>query len=206
MGTRQRTPTERNTPRVILQQPLEGTLGNQRCLIIEVGLGGAKLEHANRVAIGDKLDLEMPQRTLRVSVRYSVALPGESGIVYHTGAAFEGLSETDQSAIFALLIREAEAQVASWEANLEGRPLLDRPGARSAVAPRFVWMRMTARGWERTDTTDPNQPIDGFAVPAEHSAEEIKSLCDAYQSADEPTRASLRQVATLAIIERMRQK
>jgi hypothetical protein len=203
MGTRQRTPTERNTPRVILQQPLEGTLGNQRCLIIEVGLGGAKLEHANRVAIGDELDLEMPKRRLRVSVRHSVALPGEAGIVYHTGAAFEGLSETDHAAILELLIHEAEAQVATWEANLEGRLPIERAGARSVVAPRFIWMRMTRRGWERTDTTDPNQPIDGFAVPAEQTPEEIKTLCDAYQAADEPTRASLRQLAALAIIERM---
>jgi hypothetical protein len=207
METRKRTPTERNSPRVILQQPLEGTIGSQRCLVVEVGLGGAKVEHASRLSIGDRLKLDMPERQLKVSVRYSVALPGESGIVYHSGVAFDGLSDQDQSAIYALLIHEAEKQVATWEANLEGHfPMDHLASARSAVAPRFVWMRLKGRIWERTDTTDPNQPIDGFAVPAELTAKEIKSLCEAYEGGDESARASLRQVATLAVIDRLGQK
>lgn len=207
METRKRTPMERNSPRVILQQPLEGTIGNQRCLVVEVGLGGAKIEHASRLSIGEKLVLALPERQLKVSVRYSVAQPGEGGIVYHSGVAFEGLSDEDQAAVFALLIHEAEHQVASWEANLKGRFSLDHLATpRSAVAPRFIWMRLKGRSWERTDTTDPNQPTDGFAVPSELTTKEIQSLCEAYEAGNESARASLRQVAALVIIGRLGQE
>lgn len=197
------TPTKRTTPRIILEEPIPGTLGDQTCIILELGLGGAKLEHGKRIALGDDLLLRIDSGQFRVRPKYSVALPGHNGIVYHSGVAFEKLSHADEATIHKLLLEEAESQVSAWEANLEGKLPGAHPTVRSSVAPRFIWMRLTRTGWQRTDTTDPNQPIDGFAIPAEITEDEIKTLCKSYEMSDDATREALRRVAMLAVVERL---
>jgi hypothetical protein len=71
------------------------------------------------------------------------------------------------------------------------------------VAQRFIWMRLQPRGWDKQFTADPNQPLDGFAVPADTSDEEIRSLCKTYEDSDDTTRNAMRHMATLAILDRV---
>jgi len=73
----------------------------------------------------------------------------------------------------------------------------------SAVAPRFLTVRLTRSGWVEKVTTDPNQPVDGVAVVGDTSEDELKILRRTYERADMPTQELMRRLATVAILERM---
>lgn len=201
---RSRTPTERKSQRLILRSPIAATLDDEPVLVLELSLTGAKVEHDQRRNVGALHTLNLGHVALRANVRFAVLLPTASGVTYQTGLEFVAMTPQQTAAIYEILIEAANEQVLAWEANLEGLPVRERKAPKSAVAQRFLWLRLTPRGWTRAETTDPNQPLDGVAVPSDESEDDIRKLCATYEKGDEGTREFLRHVATLAILERIR--
>ena len=198
--------TNRQTPRVILRRPRRGSFDGVEVLVVEMGLGGAKLEHPQRFDVGRAGTLSCGPLTTPAAVRYSVLLPAPDGFVYQSGVEFTAAGPAEKALLIDLLVREAEEQVVEWEANLAGDvPLPSRRNVRrSAVAPRFLSLRLLLAGWERSVTPDPNQPMDGVTILEGTPEDEVEMLCQTYRDADQATRELMRRMATLAILERMR--
>ena len=194
----------RQSPRVILRKPREGRFGDECILVLELGLAGAKFEHATRVAIGTKATFVCGPLIARGDVRHSIVLPAAKGIVHHTGISFPALDALQQKHLYDLLMDEAQEQVSEWEANLQGIGWRPRPSRKSAVVRRFIALRKTPQGWTRTITTDPNQPIDGVAVPDDTPENELEILRRTYDSADKTSRELMRRIAMVGILERLR--
>jgi len=197
---------QRQTPRVILREPRRGRFGEESVLVLEMGLGGAKFEHSQRLDVGRAAPFVCGPLSTSATVRHSVLLPAKTGVVYQTGVEFSEAGEAERTLLLDLLVHEAERQVREWEANLEGeapsRP--KKPSRKSEAALRFVCMRFTHQGWIRAITADPNQPIDGITIPEGTPEEEVALLRRSYERADDDGREFMRQVAMLAILERMR--
>ena len=146
-----------------------------------------------------------PLTTLAV-VRHSELLPAKTGIVYQSGVAFLDVGPAEKGLLFDLLVHEAKEQVIEWEANLAGEVPARARGsvARSSVVLRFVSLKLSPSGWTRTITADPNQPLDGVAIPEDTPEPEVALLLKTYESSDEPARELMRRIATVAILERLR--
>ena len=196
----------RHAPRVILRRSRRGTFEEVDALVIEMGLGGAKFEHEARLDVGRVGKFSCGPLTTQAVVRHSVLLPTPTGLVYQSGVGFPDLGESEKALLFDLLVREAKEQVIEWESNLAGdAPTPMRvPTIQSAVAPRFISLKLATSGWQRLVTTDPNQPIDGVTIIDGTSAEEVAMLQKTYEAADPPTRELMRRIATVAILERLR--
>jgi hypothetical protein len=202
---RTRDPQERRAQRVLLRQPIVAAIGQEPALILELGLTGVKIEHADRLAVGESQTLTIADVRLQGVVRYSTVLPAPGTIVYHTGIEFQNLSPQQGAALYELLLTEAQQQVLEWEANLEGiTPQRSTKARESVVVHRYIWLRYLNGRWERLLTSDPNQPLDGVAVPDDEPEEAIALLCADYEKADERMREYLRSCATVAILERIR--
>lgn len=192
----------RQTPRIILRTPRRGTFGAEAVLVLEMGLGGAKFEHSERLVVGIVAPFSCGPLSTDAEVRHSVLLPARTGVVYQTGVFFPNAGPREDALLMDLLVHEARQQLAEWEANVSG--VTTPPPAsprRSAVAVRFVSLRLKPRGWERSITADPNQPLDGVAVPDGTSEEEIAVLRATYEQGEPATRELMRRVATVAILE-----
>ena len=198
---------ERQSPRVILRNPRRGRFGEDEVLVLEMGLGGAKFEHAARFDVGRADTFACGPLTTAGQVRHSVLLPARTGVVYHSGIAFTDLGPRERDLLLELLVHEAEQQVHEWEANLRGEAPLRRakPARQSAVAVRFVSLRLANGRWTRTITSDPNQPPDGITIIESTPEEELAILRRSYEDSDDETREFMREVATLAILEQMRE-
>ncbi|MGN6182940.1 MAG: hypothetical protein ACTHQM_04730 [Thermoanaerobaculia bacterium] len=194
----------RNTPRIPLRKPRQGYFGEEQVLVLELGLAGAKFEHGTRLDIGTRATFVCGPLTATGSVRHSMLLPAESGIVYHTGISFPELDEVQETYLHQLLMDEAQEQVHEWEANLQGIAWRPQPAPKSAVVNRYIALRKTADGWTRTITRDPNQPIDGVAVPADTPDAEVEILRRTYEHADQTMRELMRRMAMVGILERLR--
>jgi len=196
----------RQTPRVILRRPRRGRFDEGEILVTEIGLGGAKFEHSARLDVRRRGMLSCGPLNTSAIVRHSELLPSKTGIVYQSGIEFVDLDPSDRNLLFDLLVQEAKEQVVEWEANLAGdAPMGSRHTVvRSAVAVRFLSLKLSPGGWTRSITSDPNQPIDGVAILEDTPESEIEMLCTTYVEADEPARELMRRIATVAILERLR--
>ena len=198
------TAAQRQTPRVILRDPIEATLDGMRVLIVELGPGGAKIEHSQRLDLQRRGRLACASFDLHAQVRHSVVLPAREGVVYHSGLLFHAVTSSQREVLMAMLVQEAQRQVTDWEANLTGQVKWHPETARSVVAHRFICLQLTNAGWNRFATSDPNQPLDGVTVAGDTPEDELKVLCASYEQADEPARELLRRMAMVSILERMR--
>jgi hypothetical protein len=198
--------TNRQTPRVILRRPRRGSFEDNEVLVIEMGLGGAKFEHSVRLDVGHAGLFACGPLTTQAVVRHSVLLPTETGIVYQSGVSFTQLGEAEQELLLDLLVSEAKEQVVEWELNFAGEPQKPArgPAGRSAVAPRYISLKLLTSGWQRSVTADPNQPIDGVTIVDTTPEEEVVMLQEMYKAADQATRELLRRTATVAILEGLR--
>jgi hypothetical protein len=196
----------RQTPRVILRTPRRGHFGGEEVLVLEMGLGGAKFEHATRLDVGRVETFSCGPLTTEAVVKHSVLLPAQQGVVYQSGASFTKLGKPEHGLLLDLLVHEAQEQVIEWESNLQGveRQSARRPARKSAVALRFLALRRTPHGWEQRVASDPNQPPDGITIVDGTTEEDIAVLKETYESADEPMRELMRRVATVAILEQLR--
>jgi len=196
---------QRQTPRVILRRPLDGRFDGESVLVVELGLGGARFEHAQRIDIGRQGRFICGQFLVTARVRHAVLLPARSGVIYHIGISFDDLTSEQKEFLMKLLIGEAQEQVAEWEANLSGTlNWQPPPSRRSAVKLGFLSLNLTNQGWRRSPTSDPNQPLDGVTVPGDTPEGEIAILCETFEKGDHATRELLRRMATVTILERMR--
>lgn len=196
----------RQTPRVILRTPRRGRFGDDEVLVLEMGLGGAKFEHAARLDVGRTGAFACGPLTTEAVVKHSVLLPATTGVVYQSGVSFTKIGKPEHDLLLDLLVHEAQEQVIEWESNLQGveRPSARRPARKSAVALRFLALRRTPRGWEQRVASDPNQPPDGITVVDGTAEEDIAVLKETYENADESMRELMRRVATVAILEQLR--
>ena len=196
----------RQSPRVLLREPIEARFDDAHVLIVELGLGGAKIEHDQRMDIGRRGRLRCDElEVVTGQVCHSALLPAGNGVVYHTGLQFTTVSPALRQQLMTLLRAEADKQMKQWESNLMGGGSAWQPqwGRKSAVVHRFLCMKLTNAGWEKNATSDPNQPLDGVTIPGDTSEEELGILCQTYERADLETRELMRRMATVSILERM---
>lgn len=200
----------RRTQRVYLSTPIKGRLSALPVAVIEIGLGGAGLEHAGTVMVGERHQLQIDARhpiRIQVVVRHSLLQQlggGSSPSIYRTGVEFLAINDEQELLIDSILIDEAKEKIAEWEANLTGTRRLSHPTL--SPLPRrphaYAWHRLVKGSWSITITRDPNQPIDGFAVCDDEPVETVNMLRQAYERYDEDDRYMLRMMAQLAISER----
>jgi hypothetical protein len=175
-------------------------------LILDLSEGSARIEHSTRLPISARVhEVRFEDVSLSAVVRHSSLVPATNGAVFHTGIQFRHMTDPQMESVRGILMAEMHAQVREWEYNLNAIPFSIQPPAhRSRAAQRYLWLQWTERGWQRSETLDPNQPLDGLAVAVEETPEHVRMLCDLYASGDERTRDHLRHCAALAIAEVLR--
>jgi hypothetical protein len=198
-----RIPGTRQDPRVVLRNAIDARFDGAPILVLELGLGGARFEHGQRMDIGRRGEFTCGPLEAYASVRHSIVLPAEGSVVYHTGLSFSRLDPPQKEHLFKLLIDEAQEQLREWEANLGGIGWSPSVIRQSAVARRYIALRPAPEGWRRTISTDPNQPLDGITVIDDTPEEDIDMLCRTYQNGDDATHELLRRMAILTIVERL---
>lgn len=183
--------------------------------VLDLGADGAKIEHYRKLDAKDvyvlRVDWRQPfQCKVRIRHTQLQKLADASGpAIFHTGLAFIGLAESSLVVIDSILIDEVKRQVVEWEANLTGTrrdrlPSFGQDASRPTLPVAFTWHRLVAGRWVTVSTRDPNQPVDGFALPDDESPAQVELLRKAYEFYDDEDRAMLRMMAHLVIAGRTR--
>ena len=205
----------RRFQRLDLSEPLPAQFDGTDVELLEVGVVGALIQHADPFQRDQRglLQFQWQGVTLRFEARivHSEKGTGEAAHLYYSGTEVTAaLGDSDQR--LRLMIAEHVTRVVSaQEANAFGdreRNWIDADhtltalgSARRAMATGFVTWRLQDGVWKKSPALLPDQPADGFTVAAWEEEEQIERLTRAYELADEEGRTFLRMLAELSISE-----
>ncbi len=195
----------RRFQRLKLARPILGTLDNESALILDVGLGGAYVEHHGTRRADDTVTLAFRWQGEEISIRGEIARTrivgdntSQSGIFFleSSGPGIERLQ--NMMATFVGRILAAQRANASADVEQAGAILYQLGEARRSRSRGYVAYLFDGRSWTCRPTQMPDQPRSGFTVAAYEDEDEIETLCRTYEQADEEGRRLIRLVAELS--------
>lgn len=207
----------RRFQRLKLAKPILARMGDGNALILDIGIGGAFVEHYGEATPGQQFkvafrwqsqDVEFETEVARSEVVKQAGGDGRS-VVSHTGLRFVHTSPEAETRLQDMLTSFIGKLLAAQRANANGDDrrasdptILEQIGeARRKRRRGFISYRLVGGKWWRVSTESPLQPVDGFTVPAFEEDEELEALCSTYESADEDGRRLIRLVAELSVRE-----
>ncbi|HEU4523003.1 MAG TPA: PilZ domain-containing protein [Thermoanaerobaculia bacterium] len=199
----------REFQRLKLAKPILGTLDAHSALILDIGIGGAFIEHRGRANAGLRFRVAFRWQGAEIAfdatvVRSSVVREGgEEGVVSHSAVNFiksHGDSEARLQEMMGTFVAQLlAAHRANASAEGKGAGILGQLGqARRARSHGLVSHRWDGKVWTSAPTINAKQPADGFTVAAYEDDEELATLREAYETADEEGRKLIRLVAELS--------
>lgn len=201
----------REYQRLKLLKPILGTVDGQGALILDIGIGGAFIEHYGQFPVGGRFRLgflwEGSSVEFICEVRRCVTArrASDDTIVSHTGGRFVEAIDDSQELLermmtsFLANILEAQRANARGERGISrGESILARLGdARRMRARGFVSYHFEDGKWSAARSESPRQPDNGFTVAAFEDEDDLKLLRESYETADEEGRRLIRLVAEL---------
>jgi hypothetical protein len=195
--------------RLQLAKPILGLLDGQNALILDIGVGGAFVEHYGEPKPGDRFTLMFRWKGTDVeficeAARTTLVRKTPSADISHTGMRFVkpiGDAEArlnDMMATFVGKMLAAQKANAGATEPSSSVALIDLGGARRSRTRGYLSFRFRNGAWSRELSDSPAQPPDGFTVAAYEDDEELESLCSSYEAADEEGRRLIRLVAELS--------
>jgi hypothetical protein len=202
----------REFQRLHLAKPILAQFGEGSALILDIGVGGALIEHHGRVDTGDQKRLQFRWKGEDIDfecvvVRSRVVRdrPTLDTVRAHTGIRFleaHGRSEeylNDMMATFVGRVLSAQRANASGAGGgPEALTLAQLGAARRARSEGWLTYRWSDGDWLITSTSSPEQPEDGFTVAAYEDEDELRALCETYETANDEGRRLIRLVAELS--------
>lgn len=205
------TTDRRSTQRLKLAKPLLASMDSHSALILDIGVSGAFVEHHGRAVEGLKVRLAFKWQGSEIAFHSEVARStvisegGEGGVTSQSALVFHGGEGDSEERLQDMMGEFVSQLLAAHRANAaaeqgRGAAILAALGqARRSRSHGLVAYSWDGSEWTRTPTGSPQQPLDGFTVAAYEDEEELTTLCQAYEAADEEGRALIRLVAELSV-------
>lgn len=196
----------REFQRLTLTPPIPGTLGTTAVSILEVGVLGARLHHAQPID-GQYAELRFSHGGNEIDMKCEVirTLPGQTrypNAGYESGVRFlAAIGESGDR------LREMLAQLVTHDLNalralggtLIQAPTVDGDRTVRARDAGFLCYRFDNGRWTKRAVFLPEQPSAGFTVARSTDTEEMQRLCQVYEASDAEGRRLIRLFAELSV-------
>jgi len=195
----------RRFQRMKLARPILGALDGESALILDIGLGGAFVEHHGQRKVGDLVTLSFRWHGEEITFRSEVARTrmtgdnvAQSGVnfVEMRGASVARLQ--DMMATFVGRVLAAQKANASADVEESGAILYQLGDARKSRSRGYMAYLWDGKSWTCRPTQMADQPRSGFTLAAYEDEDEVETLCRTFETADEEGRRLIRLVAELS--------
>lgn len=202
----------REFQRLPLAKPILAQFGPGTALILDIGIGGALVEHHGRLEPGEQIRLQFRWKGAEVEfvcevlrsriVRERAAM---QTVTSHTGVRFIDAAGRSDEHLIDMMATFVGKVLAAQRANASGSgggpnalTLAQLGAARRARSAGWLTYRLHDNAWHVGSSSSPLQPKDGFTVAAYEDENELHSLCETYEAADEEGRRLIRLIAELS--------
>ena len=202
----------REFQRLHLAKPILAQFGDGNALILDIGVGGALIEHHGRIEQGEQRRLTFRWKGEDVAFECVVTRtrvvrerPTMDTVTAHTGIHFvesHGRSDEHLNDMMATFVGRVLSAQRANASGMGGGPdaltLAQLGAARRMRSEGWMTYRWQDGEWEITPANSPQQPEDGFTVAAYEDEDELRALCETYETANDEGRRLIRLVAELS--------
>ena len=193
----------REFQRLVLDPPVPGTFGTTAVSIMEVGVLGSRIHHAEPLD-QEHADLRFSHNGEEIAMKCEVVrkIPQQSkypGSGVESGVRFlAAIGESGDR------LRNMLAELVSHELKLRRNTPIDNKAIDGDKTIRgkdaqFLCYRFENNAWTKRRVFLPEQPNSGFTVARGEDNEEIQRLCRVYAASDEEGRRLIRLFAELSV-------
>jgi hypothetical protein len=201
----ERSAERREFQRLNLNPPIPGTLGTTAVSILEVGVLGARMQHA-APPDAQKAELRFSYRDGEITMRCEIVRTlervekypdtgHESGVRFIAAVGESG--DRLREMLGELVTKELDRR---REIPVEGiGPAVDGDKTVRGKDAGYLCYRLDKSSWSKRRILIPEQPPTGFTVARTTDTDEMKRLCAVYEASDEEGRRLIRLFAELSV-------
>lgn len=197
-------PTDRRrVQRLHMLEPLPGRIRGRNVHVLDVSMRGILVAHGEALGhVGDECELSFEWEGqpvvldcwIRRSAVQRIGSASYARTLYHSGLEIRPSGRS-----LALLRELIETQVERALEEQRAKPRNHNQQNVSSLRQELVRHEFDQGIWCSELTMDPDQPRNGFTVPATQSATEVQVLRRAYAAGDETAREAIRRMTALTI-------
>lgn len=183
-------------------------VGQARVFLLEVSLNGVLIAHQGNIPpeggtcvvmfewenIAVALECQIIRNTLQKMARNA-----NEKSVYHAAMEIIRASETAMKTLRDMITEIVARALDEQKANARGIPAVAAQTFQTGKGSQFLRMELLNGAWRRTETTRPDQPMNGFTISAEEPPDHIAMLCETYASGTNESRRLIKLMAELSI-------
>ena len=191
-----------------LVRPVVARVGTARVFLLEVSLSGVLVAHQGNIppegasgvlmfewdAIAVALECQVVRNTLQKMARNA-----NEKSVYHAAMEIIRASDNAMKTLRDMISEVVARALDEQKANARGIPAVAAQTFQTGKGSQFLRLELLNGAWRRTETTRPDQPMNGFTISAEEPPEHVALLCDTYASASNENRKLIKLMAELSI-------
>jgi hypothetical protein len=201
----ERSAERREFQRLNLDPPIPGTLGTTAVSILEIGVLGARMQHAAPLD-GQKAELRFSYGDGDIAMRCEIVRAIERDEKYPDSGYESGVRFIAAVGESGDRLREMLGELVTKELDrrreipVEGiGPAVDGDKTVRGKDAGYLTYRLDKTGWTKRRILIPEQPPAGFTVYRTTDTDEMKRLCAVYEASDEEGRRLIRLFAELSI-------
>ncbi|MGZ8852286.1 MAG: hypothetical protein ACXW2X_02750 [Thermoanaerobaculia bacterium] len=198
----------REFQRLRLDPTVPGTLGSTAVSILEIGVLGARVQHAqalDRAYVELRFSFNDDEVGMRCEVIRTVGSQGskypgtglESGIRFL--AAMDDSGDKLRNMLAQLVTREFEVRRNLGPNTMPEAGSVDGDKTVRGADAAFLTYRLEGGVWRKRRVFLPEQPSTGFTVARTEDSAEMQRLCRVYEASDEEGRRLIRLFAELSV-------
>jgi len=191
----------REFQRLLLGDPVEGSFAAGPARIVEIGVSGARVEHAVPLAVGANAALQLVwfAESIQLDAQVVRTEPiadgwSRSGVLFVSAetSAAGALRRALSASVTALLIRkQVDLNLVDFDDTLRPRDA------------QFICYSFEDGVWKKRRAWLPEQPESGFTVAISEDRADVRRLCRSWEQSDPEGRRLLRLFCELSISDAM---
>ncbi|MEO8379257.1 MAG: PilZ domain-containing protein [Acidobacteriota bacterium] len=191
----------REFQRLPLASPIAGTFGSVEVSVVDVGILGARIEHASPFA-EPRGELQFSFEGKSVGMRCDVTRTTGKDTQLVSGLRFLAAVGDSGDHLRDMLLRlVASALETRHDTSVTRLRIRSVDGDKTVrgTDANFLSYRLESSVWRKRHVFLPEQPALGFTVARNEDSVEMQRLCEVYEASDEEGRRLIRMFAELSV-------
>jgi len=198
----------RKYQRVTLVRPLVARIGATRVFVIDASLHGVRIAHQGNIPAEwskctivfewEGIPISLECRVTRSTLQKLAREAGEKS-VYHAGLEIIRADKEAMTTLREMIASVVARALDEQKANARGIPAVAAQTFQTGKGILFLRCELVGGKWRQSETTRPEQPMDGFTISAEETRDQIAMLCETFAKADSDGRKLIQLMAELSI-------
>ena len=191
----------REFQRLLLSDPVDGSFAGGAARIVEIGVSGARIEHAAPLAVGANAPLQLAWfgESIELDVQVVRTEPLPDGW-FRSGVLFVSAESSAAGALRRALSASVTALLVKKQVDLA---LVDFDDTLRPRDARFICYSFEDGVWKKRRAWLPDQPDTGFTVAISEDRGDVQRLCRSWEQSDTEGRRLLRLFCELSISDVM---